>query len=85
MVPVFKDVEGRSAAKTFLPLSLLSVVRKVFEKLVNDRLVDHPKKCGLFSNFQDGFWSSLSTTNFLTAVSVRIARALNRSEATHLF
>ena len=43
MVPVFKDVEGRSAAKNFLPLSLLSVVRKVFEKLVNDRLVDHPK------------------------------------------
>ena len=57
------------------------MVRKVFEKLVNDRLFDHPK-CGLFSNFQYGFQSSRSTTNFLTVVSDRIARALNMSEAT---
>ena len=28
--------------------SLLSLVSKVFEKLVNNRIVDHPEKCGLF-------------------------------------
>ena len=30
---------------------LLSVVSKVFEKLVNNRIVDHLEKCGIFSNF----------------------------------
>ena len=32
--------------------SLLSVVSKAFEKLVNNRFVDHLEKCGLFSDFQ---------------------------------
>ena len=33
MVPVFKNVRERSAAKTYHSVSLLSVVSKVFEKL----------------------------------------------------
>ena len=52
MVPVFKIVGERSGAKIFLPASLLSVVSKVFEKLVNNGIVDHLGKCGLFSDFQ---------------------------------
>ena len=65
-----------------LLLSLLSVVSKVFEKLVNNRIVDHLEKCGLFSDFQYGFRSSRSTADLLTVVSDRIARAFNRSGAT---
>ena len=34
-----------------VPRSLLSVVSKVFEKLVNNRIVDHLEKYGLFSDF----------------------------------
>ena len=40
------------------PVSPLSVVSKVFEKLVNNRIVNHVEKCGLFSDFQYGFRSS---------------------------
>ena len=40
------------------PVSLFSVVSKVFEKLVSNRIVDHLEKCGLFSDFQYGFRSS---------------------------
>ena len=47
LVPVFKNAEGRLMAKNYCPVSLLSVVSKVFEKLVNDRLIDHFEKCGL--------------------------------------
>ena len=36
----------------------------------------------LFSDFQYGFRSSLSTADLLTVVSDRIARAINRSGAT---
>ena len=35
VVPVFKNVGERSTAKNYHPVSLLSVVSKVFEKLVN--------------------------------------------------
>ena len=51
MVPAFKNAGERSTAKNYHPVSLLSVVSKVFEKLVNDRIVDHLEKSGLFSDF----------------------------------
>ena len=58
VVPVFKNVGERSTAKNYCPVSLLSVVSKVFKKLVNNRTVDHLEKCGLFSDFQYDFRSS---------------------------
>ena len=82
VVPVFKNVGERSTAKNYHPVCLLSVVSKVFEKLVNNRIVDHLEKCGLFSDFQYGFRSSRSTADLLTVVSDRIVRAFNRSGAT---
>ena len=82
MVPVFKNFGERSTTKNCRPDSLLSVVSKVFEKLLNNRIVDHLEKCGHFSDFQYGFRSSRSTAFLLTVVSDRIARAFNRSGAT---
>ena len=55
VVLVFKNVGESSTAKSYRPVSLLSVVSKVFEKLVNNMIVDHLKKCGLFSDSQYGF------------------------------
>ena len=74
VVPVFKNVGERSAAKNYHPVSLLYVFIKVFEKLI----VDHLEKCGLFSDFR----SSRPTADLLTVVSDRITRALNSSGAT---
>ena len=51
VVPVLKNVRERSTAKNYRPVSLLSVVSKVFEKLVNNRIVDYLEKCGLFTDF----------------------------------
>ena len=48
VVPVFENVGERSTAKNYRPVSLLSVVSKVFEKLVINKIVDHLEKCGLF-------------------------------------
>ena len=47
LVPLFKNVGERSTTKSYCPVSLLSVVSEVFEKLVNNRIVDHLEKCGL--------------------------------------
>ena len=82
MVPVFKNVGKRSTTKNYHPVSLLFVVSKVFERLVNNRIVDHQEKSGLFSDFQYGLRSSQSTADLFTVVSERIARAFNRSGAT---
>ena len=78
MVPVFNNVGKRSRAKNYYPVSLLSVVNKVFEKFVDDSIVDHLEKCGLFLDFQYGFRSSRSTADLLTIASDRIGRSFNR-------
>ena len=66
VVSVFKNVGKRSTAKNYSPVSLLSVISKVFEKLVSNRIVDQPEKCSLFSDFQYGFRSYQSTVDLLT-------------------
>ena len=48
VVPIFKNIGERSAAKNYCPVSILSVVSKIFGKLVNNRIVDHLEKCGFF-------------------------------------
>ena len=42
--PVLKNVGEGSAAKSYHPVSLLFVVSKIFEKLINSRIVDRLKK-----------------------------------------
>ena len=82
VVPVFKNVGERSTDKNYHLISLVSVVSKVFEKLVNNRLVNHLENCGLFSDFQYGSRFPRSAADLLTVVSDRIARAFNWSGAT---
>ena len=51
-------VRERFAAKNYCPISLLFAISKIFENLVNNRLVNHLEICGLFSDFQNDFRSS---------------------------
>ena len=48
VVPVFKNAGEKSTAKNYRSVKLHSVVSKVFEKLVNNRIVDRLEKCDLF-------------------------------------
>ena len=59
VVSVFKNLGGRSTVKSYRPVSLVSVVSKVFEKLVSNRIVDHLEEWGLSSNFNFSFDSRI--------------------------
>ena len=81
VVPVFKNVGKRSTTKNYHPVSLLSLVSKVFEKLVNNRIVDHLENVVFFlisSMVLDLFDQLL----IFSVVYDRIARAFNRFGAT---
>ena len=56
----------RLKTTTLLVFFLLSVVGNIFEKLVNNGIVDHLQYCGLFSDCQYGFRSSQLTADPLT-------------------
>ena len=57
---------------------------RIFEKLVNNRFVDHLQKCFLVSDFQYGFRSLRSTASLLAVISDRISKALNWSGDTQV-
>ena len=48
VAPVFKNISERPTTKDYHPVSLLFVVRKVFGKLVNNKIVDHLENCCFF-------------------------------------
>ena len=81
VVHVFKNVGERSAVKNPCPISLLTVVSKVFQKPRNNMIIVHLEKFGLFY-FQYGFRSSKSTADLLAVVFDRIARAFNKSKGS---
>ena len=81
VVPIFKNVGERSTAKSYHPVSLLSVVSKVIENLVIIGLLITQRNVAFFLIF-DMVLSSRSTVDLLTTVSDRIARAFNRSGTT---
>ena len=81
MAPIIENPGEGSTAENCHDVSLLFVVSKVFEKLVNNMIVDHLEKCGLFY-FWYGFRSCQSTSDLLTVASDRISRAFNRSGDT---
>ena len=71
-----------STAKNCCHVSVLSMVIKVFEKLVNNRIADHLEKYDAFSDFQYGFRPSWSSANLGTVLSERIAGVFDISGAT---
>ena len=77
IVPVFNNVGERSAAKNYRFVVLLSVVSKIFEKLVNIGLVITLRNETMVSCLL----AQLQIFRRLL-VSDRIARAFNKSEAT---
>ena len=75
--PVFKNSGDQSLPSQYRPISLLSIISKLFESVINTDLVAHLEKNGLFSDFQYGFRASRSTADILTVITSRISSALD--------
>ena len=79
VVPVFKKVGEWCTSKKYCPVSLLSLVSKVFEKRVNKICWSRREMWSFLLLY--GFRYSPSTADLLKVISDRIASAFNRSGA----
>ena len=77
VIPAYKHSGERSDPRNYRPISLLSVISKVFECLISSPLVQHLDLHHLFSDSQYGFRAGRSTADVLTAISERVYRVLN--------
>ena len=72
----------RSDLGKYRPISLLSIVSKIFESFINDGLTKHLDSTGLFSDLQYGFRTLRSTADILTVLSERIYNSIDAGGET---
>ena len=70
IVPAFKNCGDRSDPSKYRPISLLPIVSKIFETLINKKLTDHLESLGLLTDKQYGFRKNRSTADLLTVITV---------------
>ena len=83
LVAILKNIWETSATESYRPVSLLFMVNKFFEKLVNNMLVDHLEKFGFFSDLQYGFQVySFNRASSDSCNLIKLLGVFNRSDAT---
>ena len=76
--PVYKNKGERSDPSNYRPISLLSIISKVFESTINKHLKNYLGTNLLLIDSQYGFRSSRSTADVLTVITDRISRTLDK-------
>ena len=79
VIPVFKNSGERSNPSNYRPISILPIISKVFEIVINSSLIKHLETNKLLSDHQYGFRSERSTADLLTVITERIHQALDVS------
>ena len=77
VVPVPKKCNDSSHPSNYRPISLLPVIGKVFEAVINFHLVQHLEQGGLLTDKQFGFRKSRSTGDLLAYVTEYVSRILD--------
>ena len=68
VVPIPKGSEDLSSPKNYRPISLLSIISKILERLIHSKVLKHLQDSNILSNSQWGFSAGKSTVGALLAV-----------------
>ena len=63
VIPVFKNKGSQTNTENYRPISLLSNLDKLYQKLMQKQLLDFLEHCNSFYSLQFGFRSNHSTTS----------------------
>ena len=72
----------KTDVNNYRPISLLSNVSKIIEKVVHDRLYMYLEKNNIFNKYQFGFRANLSTNHALTQITEQIRNARDKDPYT---
>ena len=79
VLPIFKK-GSKSLVSNYRPISVLSCINKIFEKLLAKRIYSFLEKQNILYEFQYGFRTGHSTTHALIEITDRIKLAINNNE-----
>ena len=77
---LIKPDKPPSQSTSYRPISLLSAMMKLFERVIEKRLRKHMEDNCFFSKYQSGFRKSKSTNDHLVRLSQTIMESFNRGE-----
>ena len=77
---LIKPDKPPSQTTSYRPISLLSAIMKLFERVIEKCLRKHLEDNGFFSKYQSGFRKSKSTNDHLFRLSQTIMESFNRGE-----
>ena len=80
VVPIFKEKGNNLLTENFRPISLLSNINKIFEKIMHNRLYDFLEDQGLLFKNQFGFRKKHSTTHALIDLTEDIRKAIDENK-----
>ena len=69
-----------SFTTSYRPISLMSSIKKLFERVIEQRLRSHLEKIGFLNKHQPGFRRAKSTDDYLFRLSQSIMESFNRGE-----
>ena len=81
VLPIFKN-GSKSLVTNYRPISVLSCINKIFEKLIAKRIYSFLEKYNILYEFQYGFRKGHSTTHALIELADQIKLAINDNELT---
>ena len=83
MTPLFKSGD-RSDGDNFRPITLLTLINKIFEKLIHKRMVAFTNTHNILSNSQYGFRKGHSTYHAVTHLSESVIKHLENKKVCAL-
>ena len=83
VTPLFKSGD-RTDADNFRPITLLTLINKIFEKLIHEKMVAFINKHEILSNSQYGFRKGHSTSHAVTHLSESVIKHLENKKVCAL-
>ena len=81
VIPIFKKGDPTSV-NNYRPISILSPINKIFEKIIYSRLINFIEKYQILYKFQYGFRKNHSTEHALTELTDQIRLNMDKKQNT---
>ena len=81
VIPIFKKGDSKSL-NNYRPISILSTINKIFEKVLYARLIAYIEKHNIFYKYQFGFRKQHSTEHALIEIVDQIRLSIDNNQLT---
>ena len=81
VIPIFKKGDSKSM-NNYRPISILSTLNKIYERILYNRLINYIEKFNLFYKYQFGFRTNHSTEHALIEIVDQIRLSIDQKQLT---